>query len=230
MPLPFRNNRDQLECNYEPVVKRFKGLLSQFKRRGPEFRDKYTEFMSGVISRGEAELVPESDSKSGEGCWYLPHHGVFHSKTKKLRCVFDCSSQYKGLSINDALYQGPDLNNSLLGVLMRFRQKPVAVSCDIEKMYHRFRVTPAHRDYMRFLWLDQENNVQTYRMCVHIFGARSSPSCAKYGLRRLAQDHGDQYPEAQKFIMQDFYVDDGLHSVDTPEEATKLLSDTRAIL
>ena len=40
MPLPFRNNRDQLECNYEPVVKRFNGLLSQFKRRGPEFRDK----------------------------------------------------------------------------------------------------------------------------------------------------------------------------------------------
>ena len=29
--------------------------------------------------------------------------------------------------------------------------------------------------------------------------------------------------------MQDFYVDDGLHSVDTPEEATKLLNDTRAI-
>ena len=32
-----------------------------------------------------------------------------------------------------------------------------------------------------------------------------------------------------KFIMQDFYVDDGLRSVDTPEEATKLLNDTRAI-
>ena len=230
MPLPFKKGENQLECNYEPVLKRFHGLLSQFRKQGQEFKTKYSDFMNGFISRGEAELVPKADLESGEGSsWYLPHHGVIHRKTNKLRCVFDCSSEYKGLSLNDTLLQGPDLNNSLLGVLMRFREKPVAVCCDIEKMYHRFYVTPEFRDYMRFFWLDSNDEIQTYRMCVHIFGARSSPSCAKYGLNRIAQEHGSSYPLAQKFIQRNFYVDDGLCSVDNIDQAIQLLNDTKSI-
>ena len=49
--------------------------------------------------------------------------------------VFDCSARYDGVSLNDALSQGRDLNNPLIGVLMRFTQNQVAVSCDLEKIY-----------------------------------------------------------------------------------------------
>ena len=37
---------------------------------------------------------------------------------------------------------------------------------------------------------------------------------SKYGLNRIAQGHGRSYPLAQKFIQRNFYVDDGLCSVD----------------
>ena len=228
MPLPFRENGKTLSSNYEPVLKRFHGLLAQFSRKGKDFETKYCEFMTGVIARGEAELVPQSDQKTGEG-WYLPHHGVYHKKTGKLRVVYDCSSMYKGLSLNDQLLQGPDLNNSLLGVLLRFRQHPVALSCDIEKMYHRFQVVKEHRDYLKFFWLDDENNTVTYRMKVHIFGARSSPNCAKYGLHKLADDHGNEFPLAKQFIQHDFYVDDGVCSVKSSDEAIELLNQTKQL-
>ena len=228
MPLPFKHDETTLKSSKQPVLKRFYGLLSQFKRRSADFRQKYTEFVEGIISRGEAELVPKSELESREG-WFLPHHGVYHKKTGKIRVVFDCGAQANGVNLNDELLQGPDLNNSLLGVLLRFRQKPVALSCDIEKMYHRFKVVKEHRDYLRFFWLDDQGNPAVYRMCVHIFGARSSPNCAKYGLNRLATDYGENYPLAKEFIQRNFYVDDGLCSVNTSDEAIELLSQTRSL-
>ncbi len=43
------------------------------------------------------------------------------------------SAQCKGASLNKVLLTGPDLNNSLLRVLMRFRKEPVAFMVDIQQ-------------------------------------------------------------------------------------------------
>ena len=66
-------------------------------------------------------------------------------------------------------------------------------------------------------------------MTVHIFGATSSPNCAKFGLKQLAKDYGNLSSAAQSFIQRDFYVDDGLTRCETVEEAISLLHDTRTI-
>lgn len=50
--------------------------------------------------------------------WYIPHHGVYHPVTQKLRVVFDCGASYKGTSLNEQLLQGPDLTSSLVGVII----------------------------------------------------------------------------------------------------------------
>ena len=64
-----------------------------------------------------------------------------HQRVDQIRVVFDCSAKYKGVSLNDLL-TGPDLTNSLAGVLCRFRQEPVALMCDVERMFHQFYVDP----------------------------------------------------------------------------------------
>ena len=77
--------------------------------------------------------------------------------------------------------QGPDLTNSLVGVLTRFRQEPVPFMDDVEAMFYQVRVPAYQRDYLRFLWWpggDLNAEIEEYRMMVHPFGAVSSPSCS----------------------------------------------------
>ena len=55
----------------------------------------------------------------------------------------------------------------------------------------------------------------------HIFGAKDSPTCANYALQRTARDNVNQYPEATKAVLENFYMDDYLDSVESPERALK---------
>lgn len=56
-------------------------------------------------------------------------------------------------------------------------------------------------------------------MCVHIFGAVSSPGCVNYGMKYLDREHERDYPLAASFIHKNFYVDDGLISVDSVQKS-----------
>ena len=56
-------------------------------------------------------------------------------KPGKIRRVGDAAAPYQGTSLNDCLLSGPDLLNSLVGILMRFRQELIPVSADIEVMF-----------------------------------------------------------------------------------------------
>ena len=84
--------------------------------------------------------------------WYLPHHPVTYSqKPEKVRIVVDCVAKFRDTSLNDQLLQGPNYTNSLVGVLLRFRQERVAVMADIEKMFHQVNVKQEDRESLRFL-------------------------------------------------------------------------------
>jgi hypothetical protein len=104
----------------------------------------------------------------------------------------------------------------------------------VEGMFHQFHVDEAHRNYLRFLWWENEDYASTpteFRMTVHLFGATSSPGCANYGLRKLADDNADEFGlEVANFVKRDFYVDDGLKSVTTVPEAVSLIHNTKDLL
>lgn len=180
--------------------------------------------MSDIIKRGDAEEAKD-DGLPGEK-WYIPHHGIYHpKKPEKLRVVFDCSAKHRGTSLNEHLLSGPDMINNLTGVLIRFRQHQIALMCDIEKMFHQFKVQKTDRDFLRFLWWkngDLSTQPQEYRMTVHLFGAVSSPGCANYGLKHLPKEHNLSFPLGAQFVARDFYVDDGVTSVETVKGGIQL--------
>jgi hypothetical protein len=89
-----------------------------------------------------------------------------------VRIVLDCAAKYKGKSLNDEVLQGPDLLNSLVGILLRFREQPIAFAADVEMMYYQVKVMQDHRDVLRFLWFengDLKTSPVTFRMTVHPF-------------------------------------------------------------
>ena len=134
--------------------------------------------------------------------------------------------------MNDHLLSGPDLTNNLVGVLCRSRRYPCAIICDVEKMFHQFIVRENDRDYLRFLWWpngDVKKEPKEYRMKVHLFGATSSPGCASYGLKHMASHEKEAHSSAAQFIIHDFYVDDGLTSVESTEQVKDLIRGAREI-
>ena len=124
--------------------------------------------------------VPDEDFSRNNGkVWYIPHHGVYHPKKHKIRVVFDCGASYQGATVNEKLLQGKLVTSTLIGVITRFRQEPVAMMADVEAMFHQVNVPPEDADLLRFLWWpDGEINkaLVEYKMVVHLFGAMSSPS------------------------------------------------------
>ncbi|PFX27728.1 hypothetical protein AWC38_SpisGene7509 [Stylophora pistillata] len=70
-----------------------------------------------------------------------------------------------------------------------------------------------------------------YRMNVHLFGNGPSPAVATFGLRKTAADGEEEFgEEAKKFVCRNFYVDDGLASTPTPQQAISLVTNTQAML
>lgn len=70
---------------------------------------------------------------------------------------------------------------------------------------------------------------QEYRMKVHLFVASSSPGCVNYELKYLAEGNKDQYPLGFEFVMNNFYVDDGVTSVPTTEDVIHLAQEAREL-
>lgn len=233
-PLPFRNPMTALPDNREDTRKRFNSTKRTLERK-PEMKKHYFQFMQKLFENGHAEPVPESDGAPRGARWYLPHFGVYHPrKPGKIRVVFDSAAETNGVSLNKVLISGPDLTNSLLGVLLRFRRGPIALMTDIEQMFHAFHVREDHRDFLRFFWYKDNNpeeEVIEYRMKVHLFGNTSSPAIATCGLRKTALDGEQEYgSDAREFVEKDFYVDDGLKSMSNSEGAIDLLLRTKAML
>ena len=49
----------------------------------------------------------------------------------------EATVEYEGTSLKEELLQSPQLNNSLISVLLQFKKENVAIASDIESMFHR---------------------------------------------------------------------------------------------
>ena len=103
--------------------------------------------------------------------------------------------------------------------------------CDIESMFYQVKVPEEGRDLLRFLWWDKgdtSKEPQEYRMTVHLFGAASSPGCSNFALKTTADDNERSLESAPaEFLRRDFYVDDGLKSLPSVEEAVDLVNSVK---
>ncbi|XP_055604552.1 uncharacterized protein LOC129752799 [Uranotaenia lowii] len=163
--------------------------------------------------------------------WYLPL-GVVRNpkKPEKIRLVWDAAAKSNGVSLNDMLNKGPDMLTSLTVILLRFREKNIAICGDVKEMFHQVNIRTEDRQAQRFLFREQpDQQPQIYVMDVATFGASCSPCVVQYTKNLNAQEHATQFPQASAAIIERTYVDDYLDCVDTPEEAVARINEVRYV-
>ena len=68
--------------------------------------------------------------------------------------------------------------------MLRFRRDKFAVMMDIEQMYHQTKVKESDQDALLFVWRNTpEEEIDDYKMTVHIFGKIDSPCIANWVIK-----------------------------------------------
>ena len=124
----------------------------------------------------------------------------------------------KNPSLNDCLHIGPPLCPTILDILLRFRQKRVAVINDLKHAFLNININVADRNFLRFLLLnsiEEENpSIVVYRFRTVTFVVGPSPFLMNVTLDK----HAEEEPELVETLKESFYVDD-IASGETDEDA-----------
>ena len=113
--------------------------------------------------------------------------------------------------------------SSLFGVLLRFCESRIALAADVGEMYHMLRhLRVISQPMMRFLWRESPDEQSVYQFQSTLFGEVSAPSRANCTMRRNAEENGGDLPLGVKTVYKYYYMDDGLPSSDSREEAIEM--------
>ncbi|UYV72095.1 hypothetical protein LAZ67_9001801 [Cordylochernes scorpioides] len=187
------------------------------------------------LNIGHMEVINEIEPKQpSHQVYYMPYHAVLRdqSTTTKLRVVFDASANTStGLSLYDLLFCSPKLQEYIFNILIKFRTYSIALTADIEKMYRQIRLNPADCCFQRILWRASPNEpIKEYQLATVTYGTTSAPYLAIKTLKTLAHDEQEQFPQASKAILSNFYVDDMLSGENSLEDAKDLIFQLNQIM
>ena len=149
---------------------------------------------------------------------------------KKVRRVCNAAKRFRGYCLNDVLTKGFELLQNLFEVLFRFGENCVALTADIGEIYLQIQVPEQQGRYLRFLWTDEDGKLMAYKYNRHIFGAKSSATCATYALQQCAKLFGIEHPIASQVVTDNCYVDDMLLSVHTTEQVSEVIYELQSLL
>ena len=171
----------------------------------------YNDEIRKLERAGYVVKISGDETNQSEESWYIPHLIVHHNG--KSIVVFNCSFKYQQTALNGILLPGPNLGSPLLGVLLRLREYPTAISGDIRGMFHQIRLLLEDQSLLRFLWGDMERDrsPDIYEWRVLPFGTTCSPCCAIYALQRHTKENSADSQEVFAF-----YVDNCLQSLHSP--------------
>ena len=180
------------------------------------------------------KLTKEEDESYQGPVHYIPHHAVVRPEKKStpIRIVFNSSCMFQGHQLNDYWMKGPDMLNNLFGVVLRFREREVALLGDISTMYHRILIPLQDQHIHRFLWrnLDTNRKPVVYVKSVLTFGDKPASAMAQIALCKTAQERQATNPDTAEVLTNNVSMDDICDSVDTVEKAQGLSNDIDSVL
>ncbi|XP_053400438.1 uncharacterized protein LOC128557265 [Mercenaria mercenaria] len=218
--LPWKVQTTELPDNFDMAYQRLENTEKRLKKN-VNIYETYRNTIERYVDLGYVSKVEKNDGKR----WYLLHFPVLRPEkaTTKVRIVFDASARCNGLSLNDVVSPGPKFQRDLFDVLLRFRQKPIAIMCDIQEMYLQVGITLSDRPFHSFLWRSSfENEPEVYQFNRLVFGVNASPFLAQYVSQYNAQCFTNEFPLAAETVIKSTYMDDSMDSVSNEEEGIEL--------
>ncbi|XP_052743807.1 uncharacterized protein LOC128198008 isoform X1 [Bicyclus anynana] len=214
--IPLRCNRDCLGNSYKLAEQRFFRLEKRFIKQ-PLLKKLYVEFMREYADLGHLSVYNEIPPDTA---YYIPHLPVLKldSESTKIRVVYDASARTtSGFSVNDLQMVGPNVQDSLFNILVRFRQYKYVLAADIEKMYRSIIVHESDRDLQLILWREHPTqSLQTLQLNTVTYGFASSSFLSTRCLWQCGQECAEA--RIADIIKSDFYVDDLLTGAQTEED------------
>ncbi|XP_057329874.1 uncharacterized protein LOC130670484 [Microplitis mediator] len=228
--LPFKSSSQQLGHSMHIATKCLNRLIKNISQK-PEFNHIYMDFLTEYEAMGHMQKVPDS-YQSSHITYYLLHHGVIRkeSTTTKLRVAFNVSSTTTlGISLNDTLHTGPKLQSDIFDVSLYVRRHQFIFTTDITKMFRLINVHPDDWDYQRILWVDDDNQPQSYHLTNVTYGTRPAPYLAGRVLKQLIIDEGDKYPLAVEPFEKGSNLDDICGGADNVNHLNNITSQVEAM-
>ncbi|XP_022828339.1 uncharacterized protein LOC111357764, partial [Spodoptera litura] len=220
------------EGNTREIAKqRFLQLERKFKKSS-DLKREYTKVINDYIEQGHMEKIPEIETEVKSV--YLPHHAIVRTdkETSRTRVVFDASCKgTNNVSLNEELLIGPQLQDDLRSLLIKWRMKRVGFMADIKQMYRQILVSHEDADFQRVIWRPNEDDeLGEYRLLRVTFGTASAPYLAVRTLHQTADDEGRDQPLAVQSIKENFYMDDWLDGADDTQTAIDMAKTVTKIL
>ncbi|XP_035216215.1 uncharacterized protein LOC118189664 [Stegodyphus dumicola] len=204
--LPFILDKSVLSSNRTMAERHL--VKSESKLISTRRRKDYEEIFDEWEAKDIIEVVTEEKE---EGVHYLSHRPVIKesSETTKIRPVFNASARSKN---------SPSLNDCL------------RVSSDIEKAFCQIKIAEKDRDFLRFLWFDNQHKFKIYRHNRVVFGLTSSPFLLAATLSHLLTTVPEKFVETSNILKDSFYLDNSLISLNHVDEAENFVQEARLIL
>lgn len=204
--LPLTESPERLGDSYYLAKRRLLNLERKLKKN-PYLKTEYEKFINEYANLGH---LSESTVAKPHPSYFLSHHAVFKSSSEStsLRVVFDGSApSSSGLSLNDILMVGPNVQDSLFSILIRARQYKYILAADIEKMYRQVLVDESDRNLQLILWREDESRpIRTLQLNTLTYGTASASYLSTRCLSQIGEEQDDEL--IKNIIKKDFYVDD----------------------
>ena len=177
--LVWHDNVSEVPSNWAVALKVLERVSDSLIRKGQH--DAYNKVVLEMLDEGIIDDITDecSPHNYSEKVW-IPHRPVIKDEdqsTFKMRPVYNCSfkSRRDKPSLNEAAYQGINIMQNMLDLILLFKANKYILLGDLRKAFLMVRLKSL-RDKNRFCFFLRVNNqIRCYRFNTIIFGFCSSP-------------------------------------------------------
>ena len=234
---PWVIDKTELVGNKPAVLGVMNSTMKKLNKE-PHWRQVYEQQLLDLIEKKFAREVTEDELEKwindGGKSYYISHQVALNpsSKSTPVRVVFNSSQKFRGFSLNTSWELGPDVLNSLHGVLVRFRKDYVGGQGDVKKMYYMVRIAREEQFMQLFLWqFPADDRIRTFCMTRLVMGNKPSGGLSMVAMRETADlgDNALMYPAAYETITRDAYVDNVFRTAPDIETLKRDIADIEKV-